>query len=49
MPLPWYGKTAVELEIRHAAAIAGNLLQRSIELRRAKPRRELVFDLDDEI
>ena len=37
--LDWYAKTAVEPEVKKAAALAGNLLRMSLEQNRAKLRR----------
>jgi hypothetical protein len=48
--LAWYEKTALEPEVRQAAALAGKLLRRSIEQRRtqvAPEQRTLFDDLED--
>jgi hypothetical protein len=49
--LQWYAKTAVEPDVKQAAALAGSLLRRSIEQRRARltaEERTLFDDLDDD-
>jgi hypothetical protein len=45
--LDWYAKTALEPEVKQAAALAGNLLRMTLQKNREKIKQEQGFLFDD--